>query len=900
MSWKKFVHRRRWDEERRRELEAHIENETQENLARGMSPADARAAANRLLGNATQIREDIYHMNTLQFAEELWKDLRHGLRLLLANPGFTVVAVTSLALGIGANTAIFQLLDAVRLRTLPVKDPQQLVSVDVGSTRGAWGRKTSRFPFITYPLWEQLRAHQEAFSQVAAWGSEVFNLSSSGESRLSRNAIWVTGEFFQTLGVTPVLGRVFSAEEDRAGCGAVAGSTGIVISHAFWQREFGGASAILGRVMTIDGNRLPVIGVTPLGFSGVEVGRGFDFALPVCLEPVVRGEYSYLKQRNAWWLAAIGRLKPGWTPQRASAHLSAISPGLFDATIPERYDAGAIRAWRNIKFSAKSAASGYSYLRLEYETPLWLLLGIAGLVLVIACANLANLLLARAAAREREIAVRLAVGASRGRIIRQLLAESLLLAGIGSALGALLARGLSGILVTYLGTSTDPVFVDLRTDWRMLAFTMAMAVLTCVLTGLTPAIRATRTDPAAAMKSGGRGSSEGRERHGLRRALVVVQVALSLVLVFGAALFVRTLRNLATLDAGFRQSGILITNVDFGSLKIPPDRRGVYKVNLAQKLAGLRGVDAAATTNSVPASGNNWIQSVVVDKEKKGFTNLARIGPRYFETMGTRMLSGRDISERDRAGAPRVAIVNEMFVEKYFSGQNPVGRTFELGEKSGPAPDTFEVIGTVANTKYNDLREDFVPIAFLAEPQDPKTDLSTQIVIRSGAPLADVIAEVRQALTEADPAITYQFQVFETEMGNTLLRERLMATLSGFFGGLAALLAAIGLYGVISYMAARRKNEIGIRLALGASRSQVTGMVLREAGVLVACGLLAGAALSIAAANAVASLLYGLTPRDPATMLAAAVLLAAAAFLAAYLPARRAALLDPMDALREE
>ncbi len=900
MSWKRFFRRSKWDEERHRELEAHIEIEVEENVRAGMEERAAREAARRKLGNMSQIREEIYRMNSFQVFEELVQDLRHGMRLLAANMSFSVVAVVTLALGIGANTAIFQLLDAVRMRNLPVKNPQELVEVRSTQTRGVWARRPSRFPFETSALWDQIRAGQQAFASVAAWSSSSFDLSPSGESRITQNGMFVSGDFFSMLGVQPMLGRVFTAEDDKAGCGAAAGETGVVISHAFWTREFGGAADVIGRVLTLDGNRVPVIGVTPRGFFGVEVGKNFDLAVPICLEPVFRGKAAWTSNRIVWWLSVLGRLQPGWTVERANAHFAAMSPAWFEATVPPQYDATTAGKYRALQLHVRPAASGLSWLRAGYETPLWLLFAIAGVVLLIACANLANLMLARAAVREREIAVRLAMGASRGRLIRQLLTESLLLAGIGAAFGALLARSLSGLLIAALGTPADPVYIETSTDWRMLAFTATVAVLTCVLTGLTPALRAARTDPAAAMKSGGRGTTSGQGRFGLRRALVVMQVALSLVLVFGAVLFVRTLRNLGAVDAGFRQTGIVMANVDLSRLKVPAGRMGAAKVDLAKKVAQMHGVDAAATTNSAPASGNNWIQSVVIQKERKGFTNMARVGSGYFETIGMRIVNGRDIGDQDRAGAPRVAVVNEIFAKKYWNGENPVGRTFELGENGSGAADTIEIVGVVTNSKYNDLREDFVPIAFISELQDPNTGADTQIMIRSSLPLADLLTQVRRGFAEENPLINYQFQVLETELGNTLVLERLMAGLSGFFGGLAALLAAIGLYGVISYMAARRRNEIGIRMALGATRGQVARLVLREAGWLVGVGLVIGAGLAIAASNTVESMLYGLTARDPLTLAGAAGLLAVVALVASYLPARRASGLDPMTALREE
>ena len=568
MSLLRFLRRSQWDDERRRELDAHVAIETDENVARGMLPAEARNAARRKLGNRTLVREEIYQMNTIGFLDSAWRDLRHGVRLLRFNPAFAVVAILSLALGIGANTAIFQLLDAVRMRMLPVEDPARLVDIRIGQNdRGRTGRFSGRFPMMTYPLVEQIRERQEAFSGLAAWGSATFNRSDRGEARYARG-LWVNGDFFNTLGIEPFRGRLLTPADDVRGCAAPAA----VVSYGFWQRDLGGDAAAVGRSLRLEGHSYEVVGVTPPEFFGLEVGRSFDVAVPLCAEPLARAE-SALDRHDFWFLGLFGRLKPGWTRERAAAQLAAVSPQIFAATAPDKYRPDDTRNYLAFKLTALPAETGVSSLRRDYETPLWLLLATTGLVLVIACVNLANLMLARATAREREIAVRLAIGASRGRVVRQLLAESLLLAAVGAAGGLLVARWLSEFLVGFLRTDTNRLFVDLAADWRVFAFTGTLAVATCVIFGLAPAVRATATEPGAAMKAGSRGSTDAHHRHGLRRGLVVVQVALSLVLVIGALLFVRSFRNLVTLDAGFRQDGILAVSVDVSGAGIPVEAR---------------------------------------------------------------------------------------------------------------------------------------------------------------------------------------------------------------------------------------------------------------------------------------------------------------------------------------
>ena len=453
----------------------------------------------------------------MAFIDSAWRDLRYGARLLRLNPGFTVVAILSLALGVGANTAIFQLLDAVRLRTLPVRNPEQLVEVRIADTPGGrTGQFFGRFPRLTNPLWEQVRDRQEAFSSIFAWSPTTFNLTTGGEAREAQ-ALWVSGDFFKTLGVAPLVGRVLTGEDDRRGCSA----PGAVISYAFWQREYGGNPSAIGSPLTLDGHAYDVVGVTPASFFGVDVGRTFDVAVPLCAEPLARGERSGLDKPDVWFLSAFGRLRPDWTLERANAQLVAISAPIFKATLPPRYRPEDAQSYMNFKLAAYPSGTGVSSLRRNYESPLWLLLATSGLVLLIACANLANLMLARATAREREVAVRLAIGASRGRIVRQMVAESLLIAAIGAASGAVLAQWLSQFLVDLLTTENNRIFVALGIDWRIFGFTAALAVITCLVFGLMPAVRATRTQPVVAMKAGSRGSSDTRERFGLRRALVV-------------------------------------------------------------------------------------------------------------------------------------------------------------------------------------------------------------------------------------------------------------------------------------------------------------------------------------------------------------------------------------------
>ncbi len=833
---------------------------------------------------------DIWH--------SVWQDLRYGLRQLRLSPGFAAVAIFSLALGIGANTAVFQLVDAVRLRTLPVDNPQELLNIKIATKNaGRSGAFMSHWPQSTYAMWEEIRQKQEGFSGVVAWGSDNFDLASAGESRITRDGMWVSGSFFEVLRVRPELGRVFAASDDQRGCAGAA-----VISHAFWQREYGGDPGVVGRKISLEGHPFGIIGVTPASFFGPEVGRYYDVALPLCASPMLSPEYKRLDQRNCWWLAILGRLKPGWTQEKATAQLEAISPGVFEASVYPKWDPGVAKGFLKFKLGAFSAESGLSDLRRQYQDPLGLLQATAGLVLLIACANLANLMLARASTRERELAVRLAMGASRPRLIRQLLTESLLLAVCGTAAGALLAPFASRFLISFLSTDANRVFVDLKTDWRMFGFLAAMSLLTCLLFGLAPALKATRAAPIHAMKAGGRGATQGRERLSLRRALVVSQVALSLVLLVGSLLFIRTLTNLLTVDAGFQQDGIMSLSYDPQEMNLAKDTRLQFHRDLVARIRAVPGVDSAATVAIVPVSGNGWNNTVWMDGDEAHKDNepMNRVGPGYFNTMRTSLLAGRDFNDHDNLSSTPVAIVTETFARQFVGGRNPVGRRFHVPGEAGEPDRIFEIVGMVRDSKYYDLRDAFSPIVYFAADQEKEPDPDAEMVVRSTLPPATLLPGLRQALEATSPVMTYHFRSLREQVLWSLRRERLMAALSALFGLLAVSLAMAGLYGVISYTVARRTQEIGIRMALGADRGKILSMILHEAALLLGFGLVTGAALALYASKVATTLLYNLQPDDPSTFAAAAVVLAVVAVAASYLPAWRASQLDPMMALREE
>jgi predicted permease len=891
------------------EVAQHLDDRYAELTAGGASPEAARKAALDELAGSPAIAAALGDAlprpapSRLPPPEEgggwlsgLAKDFRYGARRLRLEPLFSLVAILSLALGVGANTAIFQLLDAVRLRTLPVARPQELLSVRPDPLKGRTGNFTGNWPQLTSPLFEGIQREQKAFSKLAVWSTGRLNLSAGGEVRYA-DAIWVSGSFFDTVGVGALRGRVLGPADDTPGCP----SPSVVLSERFWRRELGGRERAPGQTIRIEGRPFEIAGVTPARFFGVEVGHAFDVALPVCAEELL-ADKPRTKNRSGWWLASLGRLAPGWTLERANVHLAAISKGILESTLPADYDAQSTQRYLGKKLVAVPIATGLSDLRNDYSDPLFLLLGISALVLLIACANIANLMIARASARQREIAVRLALGASRRRLVRQLLAESLVLAAAGAVFGAALAQALSRSLVAFLSTQDSQWFVEMPRDVRLLLFTAGIAIVTCVLFGLLPALQASKTDPIESMKAGGRGIAGGGARLTIRRALVVSQVALSLVLLVGSILFVRSLRNLVTLDAGFSREHVLAVQADYTRLRLPKERRTEFRRGLLDRVRAVPGVSDAALARIVPLSGDGWNDQVHVPGSEVSAqsANFNAVGPGYFRTMGTRLLAGRDFDERDRLETVPVAIVTEAFARKFLGGANPVGRTVQVDNQGGDTIRRYEVVGLVKDTKYVELREEFAPLVFLAIAQDVKPGAGIALVVRSDLPLGALRASVAAAITAESPDVDVDSRLLRDMVHDGLLRERLMASLSAFFGFLAAILAMVGLYGIVSFMVVRRRNEIGVRMALGATRRDILMLVLREAGTLLAIGIGIGAVLAVGAASLARSLLFGLGPSDPETLAMAAVGLAAVAVAASLLPAHRAATLDPVSALREE
>jgi len=830
-------------------------------------------------------------VTSISRAESFTQDVRFAGRTLRKSWGFTLTAILTLALGIGANTAIFQLFDAVRLRKLPISDPESLVSVQV---KGRVGFGIVREEgTLTYPLFEQIRREQRVFSEVFTWApSGAASLGQGAQERRARG-LWATGATFSALRLKPFRGRFFGPEQDRPGCGA----PGVVISYGLWQSEFGGSDSAIGSTLIVSGRPTEVLGVTPPEFFGLEVGKTFDYMLPFCSVTTYFPTADTLKRPDLFWVRVAGRLKPGVSAKQAALDMEAVSPGVMEATLPSGYNVGALNVYRQSKLTAVPAANGVSSLRSAYDTSLWLLLGITALVLLIACANLANLMLARATTREREMAVRLALGASPWRLVQQLLSEGLLLAMGGGLLGLALAIFFSKSLVRFLSTETDAIQLDLSIDWRMLVFTALIATSTCLIFGLVPAIRSSRAQPGTVLKTGSRGTTPGQERFSLQRLLVVAQIAVSVILLVGALLFVRSFWNLVRIDPGFRQQGIVMAELEFRQLQMDPERTTEFIRHLLTETRGIPLVESAATSTHVPLNGSSWSLGVHVDGAE-GSSRFVWVSPGYFQTMEVPLLAGRDISGGDTRTSPKIAIVNETFVKRYLVGASPLGRLIRTNAEPGYPEAQYEIVGMVRDTKYNDLREPPPPIVYSPADQFPDPSTWAVIFVRYSGSQAAVISALREKYASISPEIKLDLHVLRTDVENGLIRERLMALLSGFFGAVAAFLAMIGLYGVISYIVNMRRNEIGIRMALGASRANVIGIILRQTSIIVAVGVSAGLVLSLAATQGASALLYGLAPDDLWTLLGAATFLSVVALGASYVPAYRASRVDPMNCLR--
>ncbi len=698
----------------------------------------------------------------------------------------------------------------------------------------------------------------------------------------------VSGEFFNVLGVLPWQGRLIEPQ-DEAGCDL----SKVVASYPYWKAQMGGQPITPNTTIVVEGHAVQVLGVTPPSFFGLVVGDRFDLAYPTCIPPNPHPRIFH-PLGNGTPQAGLGS-RPRVRLLRLDQPRSVREHGA-----PTGYDAKGVKLFKSFRLAAYPGGAGVSRLRNAYDSSLQLLLAITGLVLLIACANLANLMLARANSRQREMAIRMALGASRWRMLRQLLIESSLLAFGGGALGVALAQPLCRALVATLGTSQSSIHLAIVTDWRVLLFAATVATLTCLVFGTIPAMRGANADPIAALKSGERGIFGNRQHFFVQRLMVITQIAVSMVLLVGALLFVRSYRNLMTLDPGMRESGITIGHFGFDTLKIKPENEAEFKRQLVEDVRGIPGIQNAAATTNTPLGGGTWSHTVHIGSTE-GSSRFTYASPSYFATMGIPLLTGRGFTDADTNHAPFVLIVNQAFIRKFIGTAQPIGQLVHVMPEPRYPERTYQIIGTIPDTKYQDLREDTPPIAFVPAAQLPveaQGAWDAMMIASNMGP--DAITAIRHTLEAKYPTITMQFFDFQQEIRDNLVGDRMMAMLSGFFGLLAALLVAVGLYGVLSYFITRRRNEIGIRIALGAKRRQVIALVMRDTAAMLLTGIVIGTALALLAGRAATAMLFGLKPYDLATLAFAIALLAVIGILASLLPAVEASNLDPVAALRAE
>jgi putative ABC transport system permease protein len=850
------------------ELRLHIEQQTEQNIRLGMNPEEARHAALRAFGGVEQAKERSRDALGVRWLEEIWQDLRYGMRMLVKVPGFTFVAVLTLALGIGANTAIFSLLDALLLKPLPVKQPEQLVIV---------GGFSFSYPD---PVYRELSEKNSVFAGMFTFHSIEMTMSDGSQAERVLGEL-VSGEFFTVLGVSPHLGRVFNdADNQTPGAHLVT-----VIGYDFWRRRFGADPNIAGKKISINNYPFTIIGVAAQGFNDVEVGVAPDLRVPMMMKSQMLDHID--------GTPVMARLQPGVSIEQAQAATETIVQNI---TRTSGANSPRDRALNSRRIQLRSAKTGVSNLRGQFSQPLIILMSLVGVVLLIACLNVANLLLARAAARQKEIAVRLTVGAGRFRLVRQLLTEGLLLSALGGALGLVFAHWGTDALPRFLPQNAT---LEIEPDWRMLGFTLVVTVLTGLLFGLAPALQATSLDLIPSLKNDAVGVAGGRRRWELRRLLVVLQVALSVVLLVSGGLFVRSLRSLKAIDHGYTIDQIV-------TMQLAPDRNG-YKLDqqqnfyaqLSERVTALPGVKSVTYLSFLPFSGIESESEIEVPgyqalPTEKPTAQFNGITPQFFATFGLPLLQGRDFNAQDSVGSPKVIIVSDSFARYFFGAENPLGKRIS----AGPFKD-LEIVGVVGDAKLWNLKETMSRTCYYAQKQVHQS--RQKLCVRATGDAGALIAAIRREVRSLDPNLpVFNVKTFADQINESINRERLVALLSSFFGFFALLLAALGLYGVMAYSVARRTREIGIRIALGARAGNVLWLVLRETLLLALIGIAVGLPAALAVARLTKGLMFGLAANDPLTIALSMLLMIGIAALAGYLPAKRAGRVDPMIALRTE
>jgi putative ABC transport system permease protein len=870
---------------RRRQLETDLDDELA--FHKAMREVNRTAESTGRFGNVTRLKEQCREHWTFPLIESFFDDVRYALRRVGRAPAFSVIIILLMALGIGANTAIFSLIDAAMLRSLPVRHPEELVQVRPPLS--------SNYGVLPVPLWEALRDREDVFSGAFAWDQEDFNMAQGGQTR-NVDGLFVSGGYFTTLGVGPAAGRVLTANDDFHGCPRVA-----VLSYGFWQSHFGGDPEVVGQLISLNGYPVQVVGISAAGFFGVAAGNKFDVAIPICTQ----GPVPNIAVRM------MARLKPGVSVQQANAHLAALSPSLFASL-----SADSVARWENpgfraLRLEAEPSANGFYWSAIrDYERPLQTMMIVVGVVLLIACSNIAYLLLARATSRNREIAVRLAIGASRWRLVRQLLTECLLLSLAGAFLGVFLARWAFALLIGFISApiyaNMPRIFLDFSLDRRILGFTTSVAILASILFAVVPSILSTRASLISAMK--GQRADEAEHRRGVRSTqwIITAEIAFSLLLLIVSGLFLKSFWRLATLDAGFDAKNVLLVHVDLNNAKVPEPQQPAMREQILDRLRTLPGVTSASESAITPISASaiggsihSHLPDAPTGRDAQVLINI--VSPGFFQALGTPLVAGRDFTEADTAHSEPVAIINQTAARKFFPGENAIGKYYSSeGRIFGPQQREFLVIGVVKDAKYASLRENPRATAYYPVAQIMALPFFWTLELRTGLRPSALEKPASDAIESVSRVVLFQFSTFEEQVNNSMGQERLLAALSGFFGGLALLLSTIGVYGVMSCAVAQRKKEIGIRMAVRAGRRTIVRLVLRDVGVLLFIGCSAGVLLALGTTKLLAALLFGVQPRDLTTLAVCATLLATTGLIAAYLPARRASRLDPIRVLREQ
>jgi predicted permease len=897
-SW--LIQRRRMESEMDAELRFHIESRAGDLVKQGVLREEAYRRARIDFGGIEGRKEECRESLGLRLWDELRADCRYALRMMRHNPGFTAIAVISLGLGIGANTAIFTLAKEVLLKTMGVPHAERLRMLSWARGPEAhfgpiWGNffpdsagnmNSTSFPYAVYL---EMRRSNDVLEDLVAF-KEANQLTASVNAHAEPiSGMLVSGNFYQTLAARIIAGRAIAPEDDSLSAPPVA-----VISDAYWSREFARSADALGRTISLNGIPVTIIGVNAPEFKGAKAGGTFEVFFPLSLQQqIIPNQGALLANHGYWWLMMMGRLKPGVTEQAATAALEVDFRNAFHDTLPDKKDTDMPRVY------LAPGSRGLDLQTPNFAKPIYLLLTLAGLVLLIACANLANLLLARSATRQREMSLRLAMGASRGRVMRQVLTEAIMLALLGGAFGLLLAYWGKNLIPSLFDSSWRPSGIDPQMDWRVFAFAFVIAIVTGLLFGVAPAWRCTRADVNSSLKESGR-SSTSRPKAFLGKALVVFQVSLSLLLLIGAGLFLRTLMNLRTTAIGFNPEHILLFDLNPPRFRYPGPQRVLLFERIAERVAALPGVQSA-TLSSEPLLADSMDDDCFrpagspVNEKHNPWRNS--VGTNFFEVMGIPIAYGRTFTVHDNRHSPQVAIVNQRLAKEFFPNSNPIGKTVISCD---PGAAAIEIVGVSVDAKYASIREDVPPLIYLPYLQNYGITQMT-FEIKTAASTPSIVAEIREAVRSIDPDLPLEEVRTQTQqIDATLSQERVFATLTTGFGVLALILASIGIYGIMAYTVSRRTNEIGIRMALGARSTAVLSMVLRETLLLALLGIAAGIAAAAALTRLAASMLYNLKPTDPLTFCSAALLLLVIALAAGFTPARRAATIDPIHALRHE